>query len=169
MEIKDIKTELNILSVAAHYGCKPTRNNLIKCPFHEDDKPSLQLYPTTNTWHCFGCGKGTDAIDFIQLKENSTTHEAINKAKTMIAPLNLPQGETLHPSKPTSMKLTEQQRVETLTQAFTYFAKSTKAAAKQYLEKRALNPSGASVRLCPSWHPHYSASKKYFTTISIFT
>ena len=56
MHISDIRQQLDILGLVQQYGLQPNRNNMIKCPFHEDDKPSLQLYPKTNTWHCFGCG-----------------------------------------------------------------------------------------------------------------
>ena len=56
MEISDIKQRLSILATLQHYGIKPDRNNQIKCPFHEDNKPSCRIYPDTNTFHCFGCG-----------------------------------------------------------------------------------------------------------------
>ncbi len=35
----------------------------ICCPFHKDREPSLHLYQT-QTWYCFGCGKGGDVYDF---------------------------------------------------------------------------------------------------------
>lgn len=173
MEISEIKSQLNIIAVAEHYGCKPNSRNkfgtgstiMIKCPFHEDDKPSLQLYPKTNTWHCFGCGKGTDTIDFIKLKEGfdklsprTGTHQALNKAKTLVLsgaealqhiPTHLPAGALAQAGKiksTTLMKeLTALQRTEALTKAFSYFARSTKAEAKKYLEKRALNPAKITV------------------------
>ena len=141
MEISDIKKQLNIIAVAEHYGHKPNRNHLIKCPFHEDDKPSLQLYTKTNTWHCFGCNKGTDQIDFIKLKENCTTHQAINKAKELLQ--HIPT-KTINPMKPKpTREITALQRVEILTKAFSYFARSIQSKdekPKEYLKKRALNP-----------------------------
>jgi DNA primase len=56
MEIQETKQRLSIIAVLQHYNLKPDRNNQIKCPFHEDDKPSCKIYPDTNTFHCFGCG-----------------------------------------------------------------------------------------------------------------
>ena len=165
MEIRDIKQQLRIITVAAHYGCTPTRNNLIRCPFHDDKTASLQLYPKTNTWHCFGCGKGTDAIDFIQLKENCSTHEAILKAEFMLSgaeatflnhQLNhkeimetkteqIMQPMNTIPTNPLTVQqsspLTQEQRIATLTQAFSYFARSMQSRdekPKEYLKKRAL-------------------------------
>lgn len=35
-----------------------------KCLFHQDDTPSLAIYPDTNTFYCFSCGLGGDAIAF---------------------------------------------------------------------------------------------------------
>lgn len=40
------------------------------CPFHGEKTPSFVIYTqrsgssSENTFHCFGCGKGRDAIDF---------------------------------------------------------------------------------------------------------
>jgi DNA primase len=55
----------------------------LQCPFHEDDKPSLRVYPDTNTYHCFGCSKSGDVIQFIQDKEQCSKHEALKKASKM--------------------------------------------------------------------------------------
>ena len=39
------------------------------CPFegHDDDTPSLTIYTQNNSFYCFGCQKGGDAITFIQI------------------------------------------------------------------------------------------------------
>jgi DNA primase len=76
MTIPEIKTQLSIATVLAHYGLKPDSNNKLCCPFHVDDTPSLQVYPKTNTWHCFGCGKGADVLDFIGYKEECNVHNS---------------------------------------------------------------------------------------------
>ena len=41
-----------------------------KCalPDHQDDSPSLWVYPETRSWYCFGCNRGGDVIDFAKLK-----------------------------------------------------------------------------------------------------
>ena len=36
------------------------------CPFHGEKTPSFYVYPATASFHCFGCGKSGDAIDFVQ-------------------------------------------------------------------------------------------------------
>jgi hypothetical protein len=49
------------------------------CPLHgRDSEPSFKLYPN-NRWHCFGCGKGGDTIDFIVWRDNLSLKDAIRK------------------------------------------------------------------------------------------
>ena len=35
------------------------------CPFHDDRRPSLLVYPESASWFCFGCDSGGDVIDFV--------------------------------------------------------------------------------------------------------
>jgi len=46
------------------------RNNKSLCPFHIDTNPSLIFYPVTNTFHCFGCKKSGDVVEFIRRMDN---------------------------------------------------------------------------------------------------
>ena len=88
MEIQEIKSKLTISEVIKYYGLKADKQNRLKCPFHEDKTPSMQLYYKTQTAFCFSSnckikGKAVDVIDFILHKENCTKHEAIKKAITL--------------------------------------------------------------------------------------
>ena len=47
------------------------------CPFHNEKTPSFIVFPSTNKFKCFGCGKGGDAIYFIQEHEGFSYTEAI--------------------------------------------------------------------------------------------
>ena len=80
MQIPDIKKHLPITKVLSHYNIKIDKNNHIKCPFHQDDKPSCKIYPETGTFHCFGCGATGDQIEFIEKYEKSSKHAALKKA-----------------------------------------------------------------------------------------
>ncbi|MFW5991560.1 MAG: CHC2 zinc finger domain-containing protein, partial [Candidatus Nanoarchaeia archaeon] len=133
MQINQIKQKLSITAVLAHYGIKPAKDSHIRCPFHEDDKPSMKIYADTNTYHCFGCGKTGDVIQFIQDKEGIGKHQAILKAKSMI-----PAGvaETANQNT-TSMKTPEQPDYEALFKKFRQsLLRSTKA--QDYLKERGL-------------------------------
>jgi DNA primase len=37
------------------------------CPFHAEKHPSLTIYVDQQTWRCFGCGRGGDVVDAVEL------------------------------------------------------------------------------------------------------
>lgn len=95
MEIAEIKQRLSLSEVIRHYGLKADKQNRLRCPFHEDKTPSMQLYYKTQTAYCFSSncrthGKSMDVIDFIMYKENADKHQAIEKAKQLINPNSSP-------------------------------------------------------------------------------
>lgn len=47
------------------------------CPFHNEKTPSFIVSPTRQTYKCFGCGKGGNAITFVMEYENYTFPEAL--------------------------------------------------------------------------------------------
>ena len=53
MKITEIKQQLSITKVLSRYNLKPNKNGLIKCPFHNDKTPSMQVYEKTGTYHWF--------------------------------------------------------------------------------------------------------------------
>jgi len=137
MEIGEIKSGLDILTVLRHYHLSPDKNGMLKCPFHDDKAPSLKVYTNTNTFHCFGCGKAGDQIEFIQLKENSSKHEAIMKAKSLVT-LN----ETVQPMKQENQDKNVLPRIAVLSKVAQDSKASFKrtAKARDYLRERSLNP-----------------------------
>lgn len=47
------------------------------CPFHNEKTPSFTVYINTQSYYCFGCGSGGDAITFIKNIENLAYGEAV--------------------------------------------------------------------------------------------
>ncbi len=47
------------------------------CPFHGDSRPSLVIYPATQSYYCFGCGAGGDVIDFMSRLHRVDFREAV--------------------------------------------------------------------------------------------
>ena len=45
-------------------GVRPGRNRKVHCPFHDDERPSLHVYPTGERgWCCFSCRRGGTIYD----------------------------------------------------------------------------------------------------------
>ena len=40
------------------------------CPYHSEKSPSFTVFPATQSFYCFGCGAGGDAITFAMKSEN---------------------------------------------------------------------------------------------------
>jgi len=52
--------------VGEHLALKQRgREFLCVCPFHDDHKPSMYVVPAKQIYHCFSCGAGGNAIDFV--------------------------------------------------------------------------------------------------------
>ena len=47
------------------------------CPFHNDSNPSFSVSPTRGICHCFTCGKGGNAINFLLELEQMTYPDAL--------------------------------------------------------------------------------------------
>lgn len=55
------------------------RRNMALCPFHDEKTPSFSVNPKEQYWHCFGCGAGGDAIEFLRLKEGMSFMDALRE------------------------------------------------------------------------------------------
>ena len=60
------------------------------CPFHNEKTPSFTVYPATQSFYCFGCGAGGDAITFLKKIENLDYLDAV-KTLAQRAGLQMPQ------------------------------------------------------------------------------
>ncbi len=47
------------------------------CPFHNEKTPSFTVYPADNSFYCFGCGVGGNAITFVRQIEHLDYPDAI--------------------------------------------------------------------------------------------
>jgi len=147
MEISLIKQQLTIGQVLNHYNLKPDKNNRLLCPFHPDKTPSLQIYPNTNTYCCFSsnCNAGTgDAIQFIELKESCSKHEALIKATALLNDNSItpaPAAKLFIEAEPTPNGGQALEKIAVVTKAFKSFSKALPLTKKavEYMQSRGLD------------------------------
>ncbi|NJL70889.1 MAG: toprim domain-containing protein [Candidatus Competibacteraceae bacterium] len=69
-ELDELKASVDLVALMQSYGVELKvcgKGHHARCPFHDDDKPSLSV--TGKLWQCFGCQEGGDVLSFLQLKE----------------------------------------------------------------------------------------------------
>jgi len=78
--VEQIKSRVPISNVIGQYiKLWVSGNNFVGCcPFHEDHNPSLTVYPSTGTFHCYGCNKHGDVITFLQEIEQLSFSQALD-------------------------------------------------------------------------------------------
>ncbi len=77
--IERIKDAANIVEVVSEFVTlrRSGANYKGLCPFHDEKTPSFMVSPARGTCHCFGCGKGGNAVSFIMEHEQMTYPEAL--------------------------------------------------------------------------------------------
>ena len=87
VDVFDALKQVPIEDVLENYGVNVKPNRLFNCPFpdHEDTNESFKFYINTNSFFCFGCGRGGDTVKFVQLMENVTPLEAARRLSSMFA------------------------------------------------------------------------------------
>ena len=67
-EIERLKTEISVERLVSTSGIelkKSGKDQIGKCPFHDDAEPSLVITAAKNLWHCFSCQTGGGSIDWV--------------------------------------------------------------------------------------------------------
>jgi len=67
---------IDISDVVQHFGFKLNSHGKALCPFHDDKTPSYSSNKSNNSWKCFGCGVGGDAVDFVSMLKVISKYEA---------------------------------------------------------------------------------------------
>lgn len=67
-EVNELKTSVNIADLISQYVAlsRNGKNYLGLCPFHSEKTPSFNVNAEKGFYHCFGCGKSGDVIEFLK-------------------------------------------------------------------------------------------------------
>jgi DNA primase catalytic core len=84
-ELKErLKREVSVQRLAEARGVKLRRSGkelIGLCPFHKDTNPSLRIDPVANRWHCFGCDRRGDVIEWVKHAEGISFNHAVELLK----------------------------------------------------------------------------------------
>ncbi len=72
----EVKEHLTARQAAEYYGLQVKRNGMACCPFHNDKYPSMKI---DRNYHCFACGVGGDAIDYVSRMFGVSQYDAALK------------------------------------------------------------------------------------------
>ncbi len=77
--IDEILLRNDIESLIGNYVALKRAGSNLKglCPFHSEKTPSFVVYPHDNSFYCFGCGIGGDAVTFVKQMEHLDYPDAL--------------------------------------------------------------------------------------------
>lgn len=79
MDFACVRARADFATLLAHYGIAVPRREgqiTVRCPFHEDRRPSLSVSLERKLFHCFACQAKGDIIDFVARIEDASLLEA---------------------------------------------------------------------------------------------
>lgn len=83
-QIERLKTEIAVERLVEVSGItlkKSGKDQIGKCPFHDDAEPSLVITSAKNLWHCFGCQTGGGPIDWVIKRQGVSFRHAVELLK----------------------------------------------------------------------------------------
>ncbi|NEW61132.1 DNA primase [Sulfurovum sp. bin170] len=83
---ENLKNSIDIVDIISNYIeiKKAGANFKANCPFHSEKTPSFVVSPSKQIYHCFSCGVGGDAIQFVKEYEKLNYPEALEKIASMM-------------------------------------------------------------------------------------
>lgn len=93
--LQELKFKTDIEDIISSYVTLKKRGStsIGLCPFHNEKTPSFTVYNDTQSFYCFGCGAGGDAVGFIRKIENLDYIDAV-KLLAQRAGMQMPQDNT---------------------------------------------------------------------------
>ncbi len=77
--VDEILSRNEIEALVSSYVSLKRAGNTLKglCPFHSEKSPSFTVFPSDNSFYCFGCGVGGNAITFVRQIEHMDYPDAV--------------------------------------------------------------------------------------------
>ena len=143
-EVKD-RSGADIVEIVGEYVPlkRKGRNWLGLCPFHGEKTPSFTVTPDKGGFfYCFGCGKGGNAVGFIQEMEHLTFNESVRKLAERYR-ITIPE-RALSPQEQQA-RAERQSMLAAHARGAEFYASCLQQsqAARAYMQKRGIGPEMA--------------------------
>ncbi|MFH1656100.1 MAG: DNA primase [Candidatus Omnitrophota bacterium] len=118
------------------------RNFRALCPFHHEKTPSFMVSLDRQIYHCFGCGVGGNAVNFLMRYERMEFPEAVEMLAKK-AGITIPKKDLAQKSSGLSQKLFSlNEQASNFYQDFLFNSKDA-SVIRSYLEKRGITQATA--------------------------
>jgi DNA primase len=148
-KIREVRERASILEVISDYMSlrKSGANYQGLCPFHGEKTPSFNVNPARGIFHCFGCGAGGNALDFVMRMEGIAFPQAVKFLAKRVG-VEIPERPL---SRDEKRKVDEQEQLYYINElAAQYYRRVLEsdeagAAGRSYLERRGVDGETAAV------------------------
>lgn len=105
LDFAEVKDKANFATILDRYGIAYPHNRvqvLIRCPFHDDTRPSCSLNFENKLFNCFSCGASGNILHFVAKMDNVSIPEA---ARLIASYSGIPVDDTSPPKERGSPKV----------------------------------------------------------------
>jgi DNA primase len=148
-KVREVRERAPILEVISDYMSlrKSGANYQGLCPFHSEKSPSFNVNPARGIFHCFGCGAGGNAVDFVMRMEGIAFPQAVKFLAKRVG-VEIPERPLTRDEK---RKVDEQEQLYQINELAGEFYRrvlesdEAGAAGRSYLERRGVTRETATV------------------------
>jgi DNA primase len=92
--IEALRERIDIVDLVGRYISLRQSGRSFKglCPFHDEKTPSFHVNPERDVFHCFGCGVGGDAFQFVMRHDNLSFPESVRVLAREVG-IEIPESE----------------------------------------------------------------------------
>ena len=139
-KIEEVRSRADIVEiVGAHVRLRRAGRNFVGlCPFHNEKTPSFSVNAERGFFHCFGCGVGGSAFNFIMRVEGLTFPEAVRSLAKKYG-VTIPEHDVAGPAAGEREAMLKASEVAAEFFAHVLWNTTDGAMARDYLKARAIS------------------------------
>jgi DNA primase len=143
-KIEEVRSRADIVEVVgAHVRLRRAGRNFVGlCPFHNEKTPSFSVNAERGFFHCFGCGAGGSAFNFIMKMEGLTFPEAVRSLARKYG-VTIPERDQSGPAASEREAMRQANEVAADFFAHVLWKTDDGALAREYLKSRAISIEAA--------------------------